>query len=718
MGGKKRKNKKSSKSKSGYNKLQGQITNLLDNNISKGYSTRQVIKQLKIRDTASKHLVSAILFQLKDDKKVQQLRNGSFKSLREPEYVTGKVDFVNPRFGYVLSDELPEDVWISLDHMHYALDGDKVKVMVFPQHRKGRRPEGRVVEILERGRTEFVGRVEMNPNYAFVVPDNRKMHTDIFVKINDLKNARDNDKVIVEISEWPTTDRNPRGIVTDVLGQAGEHEAEIHSIVAEFGLPLRFPDKILEVAEKINGSIPKSEIEKRRDFRNITTITIDPEDAKDFDDALSLELLPNGNYEVGVHIADVSHYLKEDSQLDKEAYKRATSVYLVDRTIPMLPERLSNNLCSLNPNEDKLTFSAVFELDNNAHIRNEWFGRTIIHSDKRFSYEDAQEVIENVKGPFTKELTILNELALKLRVERFMRGSINFETTEVKFKLDDSGKPLGVIPKERKDAHKMIEDFMLLANKKVAEFINKKGKGRKHTFVYRIHDFPDPERINAFSVFAKKFGHKMSTEQDSLATSLNTLIEDIEGTPEQNVLQRLAIRSMAKAKYTTERSGHFGLAFAHYTHFTSPIRRYPDVMVHRLLDYYLKGGESVSPVKYEEKCKHSSEMEVKASDAERASIKYKQVEYIESVKDREFAGIVSGVTEYGVFVEMVENKCEGMVRVSTMSDDYYEFDEDNYRIIGKRNKKTITLGDDVIVKVTGTDIDRRTIDLAFLDLKE
>jgi ribonuclease R len=718
MGGKKRKNKKSSKSKSGYNKLQGQITNLLDNNISKGYSTRQVIKQLKIRDTASKHLVSAILFQLKDDKKVQQLRNGSFKSLREPEYVTGKVDFVNPRFGYVLSDELPEDVWISLDHMHYALDGDKVKVMVFPQHRKGRRPEGRVVEILERGRTEFVGRVEMNPNYAFVVPDNRKMHTDIFVKINDLKNARDNDKVIVEISEWPTTDRNPRGIVTDVLGQAGEHEAEIHSIVAEFGLPLRFPDKILEVAEKINGSIPKSEIEKRRDFRNITTITIDPEDAKDFDDALSLELLPNGNYEVGVHIADVSHYLKEDSQLDKEAYKRATSVYLVDRTIPMLPERLSNNLCSLNPNEDKLTFSAVFELDNNAHIRNEWFGRTIIHSDKRFSYEDAQEVIENVKGPFTKELTILNELALKLRVERFMRGSINFETTEVKFKLDDSGKPLGVIPKERKDAHKMIEDFMLLANKKVAEFINKKGKGRKHTFVYRIHDFPDPERINAFSVFAKKFGHKMSTEQDSLARSLNTLIEDIEGTPEQNVLQRLAIRSMAKAKYTTERSGHFGLAFAHYTHFTSPIRRYPDVMVHRLLDYYLKGGESVSPVKYEEKCKHSSEMEVKASDAERASIKYKQVEYIESVKDREFAGIVSGVTEYGVFVEMVENKCEGMVRVSTMSDDYYEFDEDNYRIIGKRNKKTITLGDDVIVKVTGTDIDRRTIDLAFLDLKE
>jgi len=718
MGGKKRKNKKSSKSKLGYNKLQGQITNLLDNNISKGYSTRQVIKQLKIRDTASKHLVSAILFQLKDDKKVQQLRNGSFKSLREPEYVTGKVDFVNPRFGYVLSDELPEDVWISLEHMHYALDGDKVKVMVFPQHRKGRRPEGRVVEILERGRTEYVGRIEMNPSYAFVVPDNRKMHTDIFVKINDLKNAKDNDKVIVEISEWPTTDRNPRGIVTDVLGQAGEHEAEIHSIVAEFGLPLRFPDKILEIAEKIESSIPKSEIEKRRDFRKITTLTIDPEDAKDFDDALSIEILPNGNYEVGVHIADVSHYLKEDSQLDKEAYKRATSVYLVDRTIPMLPERLSNNLCSLNPNEDKLTFSAVFELDNNAHIRNEWFGRTIIHSDKRFSYEDAQEVIENVKGPFTKELTILNELALKLRVERFMRGSINFETTEVKFKLDESGKPLGVIPKDRKDAHKMIEDFMLLANKKVAEFINKKGKGRKHTFVYRIHDFPDPDKINAFSVFAKKFGHKMSTEQDSLATSLNTLIEDIEGTPEQNVLQRLAIRSMAKAKYTTERSGHFGLAFAHYTHFTSPIRRYPDVMVHRLLDYYLKGGESVSPVKYEEKCKHSSEMEVKASDAERASIKYKQVEYIESVKGREFEGIVSGVTEYGIFVEMVENKCEGMVRVSTMTDDYYEFDEDNYRIVGKRNKKTITLGDDVIVKVTGTDIDRRTIDLAFLDPKE
>ena len=457
--------------------------------------------------------------------------------------------------------------------------------------------------------------------------------------------------------------------------------------------------------------------QNRRDFRNITTITIDPEDAKDFDDALSLKVLPNGNYEVGIHIADVTHYLKENSPLDQEAYKRATSVYLVDRTIPMLPEQLSNDLCSLNPKEDKLTFSAVFELDNNAHVRNEWFGRTIIHSDKRFTYEEAQEVIENVKGPFTKELTLLNELALKLRVERFMRGSINFETTEVKFILTEDGKPLGIVPKERKDAHKMIEDFMLLANKKVAEYISKKSKGRKNTFVYRTHDYPDPEKINAFSVFAKKFGHKMDTDQSSLATSLNNLIEDIEGTPEQNVLQTLAIRSMAKAKYTTEKSGHFGLAFAHYTHFTSPIRRYPDVIVHRLLEHYLKGGESMSPQTYEEKCKHSSEMEVKAADAERASIKYKQVEYIESVKDREFEGVVSGVTEYGVFVEMTENKCEGMVRVSAMNDDYYEFDEDNYRVIGRRTKKTITLGDNVKVRVTGTDIDRRTIDLAFVSFE-
>ena len=715
MAGKKKKKKKIQVGKSGFGKLQTQIVNLLDRNISIAFSAKQVAKKLKAKDIASKHMVSAILFQLKDEGKILQLRNGSFKSSREPDYVTGTVDYVNAKFGYIQSPEMQEDVWVPSERMNFAMDGDEVRVMVLPQHRKGRRPEGRVMEVVKRSRDEFVGRLEMNPGYAFVVPDNRKMHTDIFVKIEDLKGARDNDKVIIKIVEWPSHDKNPRGTVTEVLGQAGEHEAEIHSIVAEFGLPLRFPGSILEAAEKINDSISKSEIEKRRDFRNITTITIDPEDAKDFDDALSIRTLPNGNHEVGIHIADVSHYLKDNSPLDQEAYKRATSVYLVDRTIPMLPERLSNNLCSLNPEEDKLTFSAVFELDNNAHVKSEWFGRTVIHSDKRFSYEEAQEIIENVKGPFTKELTILNELALKLRVERFMRGSINFETTEVKFKLDEKGRPIAIIPKIRKDAHKMIEDFMLLANKKVAEFVTKKGKGRKNTFVYRIHDFPDPDKIHAFSIFAKKFGHKMNTDQDAISTSLNKLIEDIEDTPEQNVLQNLAIRSMAKAKYTTERSGHFGLAFAHYTHFTSPIRRYPDVMVHRLLDHYLKGGESPAEQKFEEKCKHSSEMEVKAAEAERASIKFKQVEYIETVKDREFDGVVSGVTEYGIFVEMTENKCEGMIRVSAMTDDYYTFDEDNYRLIGKRSKNTITLGDNVKVKVTGTDIDRRTIDLAFVD---
>jgi len=671
------------------------------------------MKKLGITHKGSKQVVFVILDEMLEDDKINQLRNGSYKSSREPEYIEGTVDYVNPKFGYVVTAELEDDVRIPTEHMKFALDGDRVKVRLFPQLRRGRRLGGRVVDIIERGRTEYVGRLEVNPQFAFVIPDNRKMHQDVFVPLDKINKAAVNDKVIVRIVEWPSFDKNPSGVVIEVLGPAGENDAEIHSIMAEFGLPLRFPTAVLSAAKKMKGNISAPEIKRRRDFRSITTFTIDPADAKDFDDALSFKTLANGNYEVGVHIADVTHFLNTDSVLDAEALKRATSVYLVDRTIPMLPEQLSNDLCSLNPKEDKLTYSAVFELDSNGYIRNEWFGRSIIHSDKRFSYDEAQKIIENVEGLYSKELTILNELALKLRVERFMRGSINFETTEVKFDLDENGKPLGIIPKVRKDAHKLIEEFMLLANKRVAELIYSKNKG-KDTFVYRTHDFPNPDKINAFSVFAKKFGHQLHTERDSLATSLNNLIEDIEGKPEQNVLQTLAIRSMAKAKYTTETQGHFGLAFPHYTHFTSPIRRYPDVMVHRLLTHYLNGGNPVSMPQTEKKCEHSSEKEKLAADAERASIKYKQVEYIESIKEQEFDGIVSGVMEYGVFVEMVENKCEGMVRISAITDDYYDFDEINYCVIGRRKKNKITLGDKVKVKVIGTDIDRRTIDLAFI----
>ena len=500
----------------------------------------------------------------------------------------------------------------------------------------------------------------------------------------------------------------------EVLGKAGENDAEIHSIMAEFGLPFRFEQRVEGAAEMIKDEIAPEEIHKRKDLRATTTFTIDPVDAKDFDDAISYHKLENGNLEIGVHIADVSHYVVDGSVLDKEAINRATSVYLVDRTIPMLPEKLSNGVCSLRPNEDKLTFSAIFEITPNAKIKRTWFGKTIIHSDRRFTYEEAQERIETEEGDYATEIRELNDLAKLFKKERFSKGAINFETVEVKFDLDEKGKPLGVIPKERKDAHKLVEEFMLLANQSVAEYIYSRNEG-KDTFVYRTHDSPDPEKLNSFSVFARKFGHDLKLGSSNISDSLNALIEKIQGEPEQNVLESIAIRSMAKAKYTTEPNGHFGLAFPHYTHFTSPIRRYPDVMVHRLLEHYLNKKKSPDEGPFEELCKHSSEMEKRAADAERASIKYKQVEYMQSMDEKEFDGIISGVTEWGVYVEMILTKCEGMIRVSDLTDDYYEYDEKNFCLIGKQNKRMITLGDEVKVRVIKTDIDRRTIDLEFVN---
>jgi ribonuclease R len=590
--------------------------------------------------------------------------------------------------------------------------------MVYPNKGRSGRSEGRVLEILERARDEFVGRVEISPRFAFVVPDFKKMHKDIFVHRGDLEGAQHNEKVVVKLTEWREGDKNPTGKVTRVLGKAGVHEVEIHSIMAEFGLPFEYPKEADAEANAISEEISKKEIQKREDFREVTTFTIDPADAKDFDDAISYRRLDNGNLEVGVHIADVTHYVQPKTALEQEAYERATSVYLVDRTIPMLPERLSNGLCSLRPNEDKLTFACVFELDENAKVLKHWIGRTIIHSDRRFAYEEAQENIDKQEGDFFEELTHLNELAKKIRKQRFQNGSVNFETVEVKFKLDEKGTPLGLMVKERKDIHKLIEEFMLLANKYVAEFIFKKNSG-KDTFVYRTHDSPDMDRLEVFSGFAKRFGHNLNLDNErQVSSSLNKLMDEIQGKPEQNVLEQLAIRSMAKAKYTTEPKGHFGLAFAHYTHFTSPIRRYPDMMVHRLLQHYLDGGKSPDAEDWEKKCLHSSDREKRAADAERASIKYKQVEYMSLAEDKDYEGIVSGVTEWGVFVEITETKCEGMVRVSDISDDYYEFDERNMRLIGTKSKKMITLGDKVSVRVVNTDIDRRTIDLEFADNDE
>lgn len=695
------------------NKIVKGVLDLLDANPGKSYSIKELAKKLVLKKREDIKQLTQFVYKLEDEEKIKQLSNGNFTSHRKLKETTGVVDHVSSRFAYIRVGDDQSDVYVKARDLNSAFDGDTVKFVYLPT-RHGEHPEGKVTEVVTRSRNRFVGKLELSRSYAFVVPDYRKMHQDFFIQPENINKAKTGDKVIIEVTVWPKGDKSPEAKVVDILGKAGENEAEIHSIMAEFGLPFKFSDKLEKESQLIEEGITDEEIKKRRDFRGITTFTIDPEDAKDFDDALSLRKLDNGNYEVGVHIADVTHYVKPNTELEEEAFDRATSVYLVDRTIPMLPERLSNGLCSLRPNEDKLTFSAVFELDANAKIKSEWFGRTIIHSDKRFSYEDAQEIIEKKEGILAEEIKILNELALKLKKDRFKHGAVNFETTEVKFKLDEQGKPLAVIPKVRKDAHKLIEEFMLLANRQVATFIYNMKKGPdRNTYVYRVHDHPDPEKVKDFALFAKQFGHKINVDESAISSSLNKLLDEIEGKPEQGVLQQLAVRAMAKAKYSTDQKGHFGLAFAHYSHFTSPIRRYPDMMAHRLLQHYLDDGKSVNKAEYEKKCEHSSEREKRAADAERASIKYKQVEFMASAEKRPYEGLISGVTEWGIYVEIIETKCEGMIRMVDMNDDFYEFDEKRYRIVGKRKGKVFTLGDKVTVAVKKTDIDKRLIDLVF-----
>lgn len=632
--------------------------------------------------------------------------------------VEGVVDHVNPRFAYINTGiEGKKDIYVRTNDLRTALHGDRVEVEV-SRKQSGENPEGRVKSILKRARTRFVGRVEITKNYAFVVPDFKKIYQDFFIYTENIAGAVTNDKVVIEVTKWSDDDRSPEAKVVEILGKTGENEAEIHSIMAEFDLPFRFPENVIHESEKISEGFTPEEIARRRDYRKILTFTIDPEDAKDFDDAISFQKLPNGNYEVGVHIADVTHYVVPGTALDDDAFDRATSVYLVDRTVPMLPERLSNGLCSLRPHEDKFTFAAIFEMNEKGRVLKEWYGRTVIHSDHRFSYEGAQEVIESGKGQFADELKILNTIALALRKERYAKGAVNFETTEVKFKLDAKGKPLSVVMKIRKDAHKLIEEFMLLANRGVATFIyNHKKGGDKNTFVYRTHDAPDPTKVEDFAKFARQFGHKINVDERTISKSLNSLMDEIEGKPEQNVLQQLAVRAMAKAKYTTDAKGHFGLAFTHYTHFTSPIRRYPDMMVHRMLQHYLDHGKPYNKTEFENKCIHSSDREKRAADAERASIKYKQVEFMSMAANKLYDGIITGVTDFGLFVEIMETKCEGMARLADMKDDFYEFDEKNYRVIGRRRKKVYRLGDKVQVWVKKTDVDRRVIDLSFEDTR-
>jgi ribonuclease R len=666
-------------------------------------------------DKKGREQVNSILDALVKESRLLPMDEDKYMMNLKVDIITGRVDLANSKYAYIVSEGREEDVRVFREHLKYAMDGDLVKVEVFPTMRNGRQ-EGVVIEVLERSRTELVGIMQLSKNFGFVVPDFKKLYFDVFVGERGLNGANAGDKVLVKIVEWPDKpDKNPTGEVIRVFGPAGENEAEIHSIMAEFGLPFEFDRAVEEEAEGISDKITAAEIAKRRDFRDVTTFTIDPADAKDFDDALSIQKLENGNYEIGVHIADVTHYVQPKTTLEKEAFHRATSVYLVDRTIPMLPERLSNGLCSLRPNEEKLTFSAVFELDENGKLYESWFGRTVIYSDRRFAYEEAQERIETGEGDFAEEINILNGIAKKLKDKRFKNGAISFETVEVKFKLDENGRPLSVYVKERKDAHKLIEEFMLLANKKVAEYVYNLGKGkRRPTMVYRTHGSPDPDKLSTFSLFARKFGYKVDPDGD-ISEELNNLTEEIEGKPEQSVLQNLAIRTMAKAKYSTEPEGHFGLAFDHYSHFTSPIRRYPDMMAHRLLQHYLDGGKSEDKEEYEERCRHSSEMEKRAADAERASIKYKQVEFMKDTIGNQYKGIVSGVTEWGIFVEIEENKCEGMVRLSDLNDDYYELDANNYRIIGRQNKRIISFGDEVMVEVKSANLADRTIDLTLVE---
>ena len=684
----------------------------------------------KGRKTAQKEAASVVLpeEEFGQDPIIHRRRSAGFDHVgdgpdrrpqRDPNTVIGTVALATPRFAFVVrEDGAGDDIRIFTDQLRYALDGDLVRVRL--RGVRDGRLTGDVVEVLKRQRVEVVGRLQLHGAIGFVKPDNRKAYFDVMVPPEGLADSRNGDKVLVRISEFPDHEGQGKNLVGSIVrnfGAAGQNEAEINAIMAEFGLPFEFPSGVEEEAESIPVRISKDEIKQRRDFRQVTTFTIDPDNAKDFDDALSIRQLENEHWEIGVHIADVTHYVRIGTELEREAKHRATSVYLVDRVIPMLPENLSNGLCSLRPNEDKLTFSAVFELDEKGKIYESWFGKTIIHSDRRFTYEEAQTRIETGEGDYAAEINTLNALAKKLSAARFKKGAISFETQEVKFKLGEDGTPLGVYVKERKDAHKLIEEFMLQANKGVAEYVfNKRKTKPRLTMVYRTHDAPDPDRLENFALFAQKFGHKLNlSNPKKVSTELNKLSEDVLGKPEQNVIQGLAIRSMSKAIYTTEPLGHFGLAFAHYSHFTSPIRRYPDMMAHRLLEHYLEGGKNVEAEPVEEECKHSSAREKLAANAERASIKYKQVEYIGKHVGEQFTGVVSGLTERGIYVEIEENKCEGMIRLSDLPGDTFELDKENYRIVGRGSKRIIQFGDELQVVVTSANLLDRTIDMELVD---
>ena len=715
MGKKKEKREKKAGKRMSKKQLAALLMDYFHEKGNESVALKKIFEQLRLTTHPLKMLCMDILADLKEDDYITETEHHVYRLHQRGVEMTGR--FVRKSNGKnsFIPDDGGDPIFIAERNSAHAMNNDRVRIAYYAR-RRGKTAEGEVLEVLERANDSFVGTLEVTKNYAFLLTENRTLANDIFIPKDKLKGGKTGDKAVVKITEWPDKAKNPIGQVIDILGRAGENNTEMHAILAEFGLPYSYPENVEAAADKIPDEIPAEEIARREDFRRVTTFTIDPKDAKDFDDALSIRSLGGGLWEVGVHIADVSHYVKEGTVIDKEAERRATSVYLVDRTIPMLPERLCNLLCSLRPDEEKLAYSVIFQMNDKAEIQASRIVHTVIKSDRRFTYEEAQQVIETGEGDYKYELLELDRLAKLLREKRMAGGALEFDRVEVKFEIDEKGKPLRVYFKESKDANKLVEEFMLLANRTVAEAIGKVPKGKKaKVFPYRIHDLPDPAKLDTLAQFIGRFGYKLRTagNRSDLSKSINRMLDDVKGKKEQNLIETVSIRAMQKACYSTHNIGHYGLGFEYYTHFTSPIRRYPDMMVHRLLTKYLdEHGRTVSEKKYEALCEHSSAMEQLAANAERASIKYKQVEFMQEHVGQVYDGVISGVTEWGLYVELNENKCEGMIPIRDLDDDYYEYDEKNYCLRGRRKKHVYSLGDAITIKVARANLEKKQLDFA------